>query len=230
MTTRYAIYFAAAPESPLERFGVGWLGRDHRNGAPVEQLVSDVLDPHRRQEITADARHYGFHATLKPPFALADGRTAEDLHAALSAFAGGRAAFDAPPLRLRNHEGFLAMVLSADSRAMQALADDCVTAFDHFRAPAPPEELARRRKAGLSPRQELMLQRWGYPLVMEEFRFHMTLTKRLPAAEAAAIEATLAPHAAPLCTEPLRVDALSLFMQPSADAPFMMTGRYAFGA
>ena len=40
----------------------------------------------------------------------------------------------------------------------------------------PPAELARRRAGGLTPRQDELLQRWGYPFVLEEFRFHMSLT------------------------------------------------------
>lgn len=32
--------------------------------------------------------------------------------------------------------------------------------------------LARRRERPLSPQQEIYLARWGYPYVLEEFRFH----------------------------------------------------------
>ena len=34
-------------------------------------------------------------------------------------------------------------------------------------------------KSGLTDRQEALLTQWGYPYVMEEFRFHITLTGAL---------------------------------------------------
>ena len=48
-----------------------------------------------------------------------------------------------------------------------------------FARPPGAAELERRRKAGLSAAQEKMLLRWGYPYVLDEFRFHLTLTGRL---------------------------------------------------
>ena len=60
------------------------------------------------------------------------------------------------------------------------MAGACVRDLDEFRAPAGEAELARRRKAGLSARQEALLTQWGYPYVFEEFRFHLTLSGRLP--------------------------------------------------
>ena len=85
-----------------------------------------------------------------------------------------------------------------------------VARFDPFRAPPDAVELDRRRAQRLTTRQEAMLQRWGYPYVMEEFRFHMTLTGPLPPAELAAVEAALAPILAPLLPAPFPIDALTL--------------------
>jgi hypothetical protein len=77
--------------------------------------------------------------------------------------------------------------------------------LDAFRAPPDESELAKRRKAGLSARQEAMLTRWGYPYVMDDFRFHLTLTGRLPRADrrrvAALIEARLPPLPAPFALD-----------------------------
>jgi len=44
-------------------------------------------------------------------------------------------------------------------------------------------ELARRRTLRLTAEQDAMLARWGYPYVLEDFRFHMTLTGSLPLPE-----------------------------------------------
>lgn len=216
---RYAVYFAPAPGTALARFGAAWLGYA---GAAVAQSAVQAIGAERLRAITAEPRRYGFHATLKPPFFLADGSSPDALDEAVASLAQGVAAFAAPPLRLSRISGFLALTLSTPCPAMQELADRCVDALDRFRAPPSPAELDRRRRANLSPQQDMLLARWGYPYVMAEYRFHMTLTARLGAVEGAAVRAALAPLAAPLCAAPLAVDALSLFHQPSGEAPFRL--------
>lgn len=67
-------------------------------------------------------------------------------------------------------------------------------ALDRFRAPVSGAERARRRNAGLSPPQEALLAQEGYPKVMEEFRFHMTLTAQLPQADIALWSAAVRRH------------------------------------
>ena len=223
---RYAVYFAPAPGTALALFGAAWLGHDVATGAAVAQPATQAIGAERLRAITAEPRRYGFHATLKPPFCLADGSSPDALGEAVAALAQGVAAFAAPPLRLSRISGFLALTLSAPCPAMRELADRCVNGLDHFRAPPSPVELARRRRADLSPAQEALLTHWGYPYVMEEFRFHMTLTARLDTAEGAAFGAVLGPLVAPLCQAPLLVDAVSLFHQPSSDAPFRLLCRY----
>lgn len=223
---RYAVYFAPEPGSALAGFGAAWLGYDAATGAVVPPPTLAGIGAERLQAITAEPRRYGFHATLKPPFFLAEGGELEALGEAVAALAGSLAAFAAPPLRLSRLSGFLALTLSAPCPAVRALADRCVEALDRFRAPSTPAELARRRRARLSPRQDALLERWGYPYVMDEFRFHMTLTARLDAAEGAAAAAALAPLVAPLCRAPLAVDAISLFHRPSGDAGFRLLRRY----
>src|SRR5262249_54746601 len=67
----------------------------------------------------------------------------------------------------------------------------CVTAFDNFRSPVTPEERRRRLGAGLTNRQIENLDRWGYPYVLEDFRFHMTLTGPVDAGRRGAIVSLL---------------------------------------
>ena len=228
MTTRYAIYFAPPPGSALAELGADWLGRDCADGAERRQPEVDGLTPARLAEITASPRYYGFHATLKPPFALADGHGEAALTAAVQAFAGSRPPFTAPRLKVAALSGFTALVLSAPCPDMQDLADACVRAFDGFRAPAGAAELAKRRAAGLSPRQEELLQTWGYPYVMDEFRFHMTLTQRLSESDRTLVMAALEPLAAAVTDTPLDVDGIAIYCQPNRDLPFDMLVRYPF--
>jgi putative phosphonate metabolism protein len=226
MSGRYAVYFAPEPGSDLARFGATWLGYDVAIGRAVAQPPVAGIDPERLHAITAEPRRYGFHATLKPPFALADGTEAEALAAAVAALANGIVAFTVPRLHLTRISGFLALTLSESCAAMHDLADRCVSELDGFRALPSASELERRRRADLSARQEALLARWGYPYVMEEFRFHMTLTARLDAEEGAIVRAALAPLVAPLCESPLAIDAISLFHQESGEAPFRLLERY----
>lgn len=223
---RLALYWTPDPDSALGRFGAQWLGRDIVSGAILPQPVLPGIAAADVQAVTADPRHYGFHATLKPPFALAEGRSRAELLEAIDHFVGWRAAFDAPALVLKSISGFLALVPSAQSPELQQLAADCVANFDAFRAPAPPEEIAKRRAAGLTPAQDAHLLRWGYPYVMDEFRFHLTLTQRLSEAQRDLLLPALAPLTAPHCVARLRIDALALFEQVDRAAPFRLIGRF----
>ena len=160
---RYAIYWAPEPGEPLAEFGASWLGRDAETGALRSPPRIVQADPASVAEVTAEPRRYGFHATLKPPFALKSETNVRDLLEAVRSFAAERASFALPTLRLASIDGFLALVPAERSDALQRLADECVRAFDGFRAPPLAAELARRRRAPLSPRQDGYLERWGYP-------------------------------------------------------------------
>jgi ribose 1,5-bisphosphokinase len=225
--SRYAIYFAPAPGSRWWRFGCEWLGRDALSGRALDPMTLPGVARGDIAAATNAPRHYGFHATIKPPFALVDGATIDDLHAALRQFAMRCAPLPIGQLSLQGLDGFLAL-RPREKTALRDFAADCVRHFDFLRAPASAGELARRRAAGLTPRQEAMLVRWGYPYVMDEFRFHLTLTQRLDADALERMQTALTPLIQALNSEPVRVDALCLFEQTSAAAPFRLTRRYGF--
>jgi putative phosphonate metabolism protein len=217
---RIALYYAPGTDDPLHQCASAWLGRDAVSGAEIPQPAIAGVDI---AEVTADARGYGFHATLKPPF-----RVGGDIRAALQAaqdFATRTAPFALPPLQITDLDGFLALREAEPCPALQALADGAVTALDPHRAPATEAEIARRKPEKLSPRQREYLASWGYPYVFAEWRFHMTLTRRLTPAEKAII--------LPAVTEALG-DALSLtrtvsdicvFTQAAPGAPFTILER-----
>jgi putative phosphonate metabolism protein len=219
--TRYAIYYVPPKDSPLAAFGGGWLGYDIDSGqaaAPPELAGIDVAD------ITEEPRRYGFHATLKAPFALADGATEADLIERAARFAAQTRAAAGPKLVLAAIAGFLALVPDGQAPEIARLADDCMRVFDSLRRPPDPAELAKRAAAGLTARQAAHLARWGYPYVLEEFRFHMTLTRRLSAAERPAIEATLAARTAEVTAAPLDITDIALCRQ-EPDAAFRLWRR-----
>jgi putative phosphonate metabolism protein len=227
---RYAIYYAPEPGSGLAAFAASWLGRDPQAGADLRQPNVAGLSPERLKQLTADPRRYGFHGTLKPPIRLAAGRTVDELDEGLTAFAATQRAFFAPTLRIRALGAFLALTPSGEYPTLRRLADECVTRFDSFRAPPGAAELEKRRAKGLSARQEENLQRWGYPHLFEDFRFHLTLTGRIPdEAERSHVLGILTELTEPFCRDPLPIDSVCLFEQPGGDQPFMVRARYAFG-
>src|SRR5215468_4077744 len=183
--TRYALYWAPDAGSALATLGAAWLGRDVEARAVPARPALDGFDLFRLEVLTAEPRRYGLHATLKPPFALAVGADIAALRATLAAFATGTSAVDLPVLALRHLGRFLALVPSRPCPPVNDLAARCMVEFDRFRHPPPPAELARRRSAGLDAVEEAYLARWGYPYVLDRFRFHVTLTGPLDAAEAA---------------------------------------------
>ena len=218
---RYAIYFAPETGSDLAAFGASWLGWDAATGRAVPQPDVTGLDVAR---ITETPRKYGFHGTLKPPFAPT--AKAAEIADAASAYAATVAPFEIPAIRLSHLGPFLALTPASPSAPLAALAAGAVRLLDRFRAPPSEAELAKRRTGGLTDWQEALLQRWGYPFVMEEFRFHLTLTGRLSRGEATAAEAALTPLTAPFTASPLPVKDIALFGE-AEDGRFRIVDRFA---
>ena len=229
MTDRYAIYFTPPADSPLARFGAAWLGRDAETGARPARPAVEGFSDERLERITDIPRGYGFHATLAPPMRLAEGCTPDALDEALASFAAPREPFQSPPLVLAALDGFLALMLSEASAPMQALEDDIIRTFHRFRAPPTPAEYIRREVGTHTPRQEELLRQWGYPFVLDEFRFHITLTCELDQDERHALQQALEALTAALCARPLSVDGIALFEQEAKGALFRLTRRYPFG-
>ena len=221
--TRYALYYAPRPAEPLAIFARNWLGWDPETGTPRST-------PAQFAEITAEPRRYGFHGTLKAPFALAEGATERDLLAAVGSFAATRTPFDLPRIILGDIGGFLALVPPARVEKLHELADACVSAFDAFRRPPDTKELAKRRQAPHSARQEELLGLYGYPYVLDQFRFHLTLTGRLTdPKQRACVSAILSEKLASLLEQPLPVRDLCLFRQADRATPFSVMARFVLG-
>lgn len=225
---RYAVYWAPPPGSDLAAFGNRWLGRDAETGHAPASLVADL--PADWETATADARIYGFHATLKPPFRLREGVRREEVSHALQGLAAKLWPVPRVRLGLSSLDGFLALTPRDPREELGELARRCVEDLDWLRAPADGSELARRRAVGLTPRQDALLIRWGYPYVMEEFRFHLSLTGRLGGRNLEQFAAILGPHAEAVCAMPQDIDSLCLFEQAAPGAPFNVRLRVPLGA
>ena len=245
---RYAIYFAPAPDSALWRFGSRAVGYDAATGRDAPFPDHPFYASPSIAEWTEEPRRYGFHATLKAPFSLAEDESEQALLSAVHDFAARRSGILDVRLGVHALGRFLALTernrlvpmvnqvnnrlntLLEEQRGEQGseqinrLAADCVTAFERFRAPLSDSDRARRLKAPLTVLQKDYLDRYGYPYVLDEFRFHMTLTGALSddarTAALAALRALYQPIDAP--TE---LDAICVFRQEKRDSRFRILSR-----
>ena len=229
MPHRCAIYFAPAAGHQLWSDAALWLGRDPLTGLTHDDDIAGVerllLKAH-----SVSARRYGFHATIKAPMQLAAGTDAEGLVAALADFAATEAPVPMGPMQLQLLDGFLALVPLQQPQALTDFAARAVAAFEPFRAPLAEQDRNRRVAPGhLSPRQVELLDRFGYPYVLEQFQFHMTLTDRLPDDLRAPMLAAASRHFAAYAGAELVLDRLVLFTEPEAGAPFARGPDFPLG-
>ncbi|MBU4526656.1 MAG: DUF1045 domain-containing protein [Desulfomicrobium sp.] len=223
---RYAIYFTPPERSELECICSTVLGRCARTGTVLKQPTIPGIEPTRLTELTASPRHYGLHATLKPPFFLTDTHDETGLLESAAMIASKIQSFDLPGLELARIGSFLALTLTGPCPELEDLARICVTVSDPFRRPPPPEELARRRARGLTLNQERLLDLWGYPFVLEEMRFHLTLTGSIPdPEERERLRAALTPLLAPVLRTPIPVRDIYVFRQTCLEEPFTVHKR-----
>lgn len=227
--SRYALYFAPDTATALWTLGCAWLGRDAETGETLPTPQVPDLPEALIGRIRRTPSRYGFHATLKAPFRLAEGCSEIMLMKAVAAFAKAQEPFVIPKLCVKDLHGFLALRPAIMPPALEALASNCVRHFDRFRAPPDEAALAKRRASSLTDRQAALLQEWGYPYVLDEFRFHLTLTDSLTDAESAALKPVLTELFHRVVAEPVAVSALSVFVQPSESEPFTVLTRFPFG-
>lgn len=200
MPARYAIYFAPARDSELWQRAQDWLAQP------------DL------ETLTISARRYGFHATIKAPMTLA--LDYAELDAAVSEFADENRAVTLSGLAPRLLDGFLALTTAPQPAALTDLAARAVEAFEPFREPLSADEQARRLKAPLTPRQIELVAQYGYPYVLDQFLFHMTLTDRLAEDLRASMVERAEAWFANALAEPVRLDRLVVFAEPEPGAAF----------
>ncbi len=222
MTVRHAIYFSPQRHSPWWQFGAHWLGRDECNGAPLAQPELSQFSATELHAITGEPRRYGFHATLKAPIRLRGEHNVAHLLARMQALAKRLKPLPLGPLQVARLGNFVALVPVAAPDQLNTLAAQCVTTLDALRAPLSAAELARRLSAPLDAREQELLQLYGYPYVLERFRFHFSLSGPLPPADAQRVmQALLEPIAQLNATAPLVLDRLCLFIETAPGQPLL---------
>lgn len=224
MFTRYAVYFV--PGGALGENAASWLGWDLCKGQHVGQPDWEGLDV---LKLTEAPRRYGFHATIKPPFHLADGTTEEELQTALAVLCGSLSPVSLAALELAAMGRFLVLAPVGNHPGISALAAEIVEQLDRFRAAPTEDELARRRAQPLRKEHEQNLRDWGYPYVMDQFRFHMTLTGRLEANERDIVIEALETLVIPSLPTPFFVGDVALVGQAKSGF-FHLIRRFPLGA
>ena len=207
---RYAVYYAPRPGTFADH-AAAWL-----NGIALPTIAANQREGPRR---------YGFHGTLRAPFRPADSVTLDDIISGVAALVARMAPVECDGLWLENLDGFLALTPIGDTAALSDLASEVVRGTNALRAPLTAIDVARRRPEALTAQQRALMEAWGYPFVMEAFQFHLTLTDRLPSADAAATAIALQAYFADVLPRPFRVEDLCLFGEDTAGA-FHLLHRY----
>lgn len=214
--SRYAIYYI--PDLPLFQIGSDWLGWNSITG----QDTSLSADHHR---ITDRPRKYGFHATVKPPFSLASNSTLGELQNAFHAFCATVSPATGGTLKISRLGRFLAMTQDVQSNEVTELAASTVSHFDKFRAPQSDQDIEKRRQRRLTPEQDALMLRWGYPYVMQEFKFHMTLTGPLQNDEIETIKRDANTRFQEFLGQPLKIASLALLGEASDSGRFHVINK-----
>ncbi len=221
---RYAVYFVPASGSALAEVGSAVLGYDARQGVDVAFIETCGISDGAWSQATSEPRRYGFHATLKAPFRLMPGVSESELLAAVQELASRQQAVEPMTLVVKELTHFVALVPAAPLPALDRLASQIVVDLDGLRAPLTRQERERRIAAGLSDRQRAYLEAYGYPYVLEEFRFHMTLAGPLDPTARTIVKERLCALFAPIDRD-CAIDALTVLRQDSAKSRFRVIAR-----
>jgi alpha-D-ribose 1-methylphosphonate 5-triphosphate synthase subunit PhnG len=166
---RYAVYYVPDQDSDLYRLGSSLLGYSLREGK--ELPMAALPGAGAPGEYSKKASVYGFHSTVIAPFRTQRGK--EGIASAIALALSKHAPFRLAPLRLRLLNGFPALCAEGPMDGFQALEKSLLEALYPLFLPPDPESLGRRGE--LNPKQLGYFWKWGYPFVLDEHRFHMTL-------------------------------------------------------
>jgi hypothetical protein len=227
--TRFALYYAPPRESAWWRAGCAWLGRDPETGATLTPPQPDSL-AQPLDTLTAAPRRYGWHGTLVAPARCAPGVTPRDVLAHAAQWAQRQQPFmlDVEVETLGTCVAIRPATLDG-ATAINAIASSALGACAPLRAMPSEQEMQRRLESSLTPRQRELLAAWGYPYVLDEFRFHMTLSDSLPNdGDRQAVLGWWRERVPAL--GPMAIDGAALYVEPEPGAPFALWARLPFGA
>jgi hypothetical protein len=228
--SRFAIYYAPSRTSPWWDAGCRWLSRDPESGAVLAPPVIPALAARLRDVpgLSRSPQRYGWHGTLVAPARSVAHTTLVDIVRRARAWAARQSAFDLT-VEAAALEQFVAIrpATAEGAAAISTLAADALHEFAPLRAMPSEQDRQRRLAADLNARQRELLERWGYPYVLDEFRFHMTLSDSIEPDDRAALIDWWRPQLAEL--GPMPIDSAALFVEPQPGKPFVLAARLPFG-
>ncbi|MEM0906625.1 MAG: DUF1045 domain-containing protein [Pseudomonadota bacterium] len=207
---RYAVYLTPPKGSALAQNAALWLGRDAFSGAAHTPAAPEAANA------SVPAR-YGFHATMRAPFRLKPGESVAAIHNAVAALNSAHAPVTVT-LKVACLSRFVALIAHHNA-ALVPLHEAALHAAEPFRAPLTEAERARRKPAELDARGLELLDRYGYPHILERFLFHMTLSGPLEEAAIPAVEAAANAHFATEVNTPLNL-VFAVFAEAETGGPF----------
>jgi Protein of unknown function (DUF1045) len=227
---RYAVYFTPRENTPWARAGSQWLGRCIYSGRPYEPPIIEGMTAAEFRALTQTPCRYGWHATLKAPFRLAVNQqavTEATLIDAIRELASSMRAFTLPRLKAGVFRNFIALRVDGDQKRINAVARTCVTSLHHFAHGLNEQDFKRMRHANLSAEQDRLLLQWGYPWVLDQFQFHMSLSGSIDGLDLETRWALLnAARTHFSIQENCRVDQICLFCEPAPNEPFVLIERF----
>ena len=229
--TRYAIYYTPQPRTALAAFGRAWFGRAN-DGVTLQAFSAAGLAGTSFAKIAAGpGRYTGLHAMFRAPFTLRDGAGLGAVKARLINFAARRKSVETGPHTL-SRAGRSLVLRPVDARsALEWLAAQCVAAFEDFAAPPTDAERAEYAGPHLNDYQRVLLESFGDPYVLSEYRFAIRLTGSLDTAHLERVAQALWPVLEKICTAGVTVDDLSLFGDTGLGrSPMRLIGRYRLAA
>ena len=228
--TRYAIYYTPQPGTALAAFGRSWFGR--ANDGVTLQAFSDagLAGTSFAKLAVAPGRYTGLHALFRAPFAPRNGIGPDAIKTRLINFAARRKPVETGPLTLSRAGRFLVLRPVEATPALDWLAAQCVATFEDFAAPPSDTEREEHASPNLSDYQRLLLESFGDPYVLSEYRFSITLTGPLDAAHLERVAQALWPVLEEICASGVTVDGLSLFGDGAGPSPMRLIARYRLGA
>lgn len=224
---RYAIYYTPPPFSPLARFGAGVVGYDCFEGVDVPHGAVAGIEASLLKLMTVEPRRYGFHATIVAPFYL-DERGEGDLIAAAETYVSRTWPVPVGTLAMSLINSFAVLVPAEERPAVSLLAAEALKTFHPFCAPLTPADRERRLKAGLSAAQIELMDRWGYPYVLDQYRFHMTLAGPVPEDQRAKVRESLWNAYREQAPSVVEIDAISVMRQDESGGRFRVLRRCRF--
>jgi len=119
-------------------------------------------------------------------------------------------------------------VPQGDTTALGSLAATANVVLDAFRAPLSEAELTRKNAPYLTDQQRIYLINYGYPHIMEYFRFHITLTGPLAPDQITPVKTALQHYLGTDIPTPLVIDSLTLCGEDT-DGRFHEIERFTLG-